>query len=223
MIFFVDEQKTWKMKYENTAIMTYPEFFNRIPKIQLKDSLADFLGALENGIVEFSYLDVVKLAGHSCPTVAGAYLMTYKSLKKLYPETWPQRGEIKVEFRDAITEGVIGVISNVVTQITGATRESGFKGIGGDFVRHSLMDFDVPMEGMIRFTRVDNGASIEVDYNPIVPVDPRQSQLMQKIRVQQASEEEKEEFRQIWQGRVRGLLVDHFDDPRIVLIKSERL
>ena len=56
--------------------MQYPNLFNEIETIKLQDDLSDFLGTFENGMVEFSYLDIVKSAGHSCPTVAGAYIMT---------------------------------------------------------------------------------------------------------------------------------------------------
>ena len=42
----------------------------------MRDPLARFLGAAEDGVIEYTYADTVKLAGHSCPTVASAYLMT---------------------------------------------------------------------------------------------------------------------------------------------------
>ncbi len=80
--------------------MTYPEFFNKIEKIKLKDDLSNFLGATEDGIIEFSYIDVVKTAGHSCPTVLGAYLMTLEGLKALYKDELPKRGEIKIEYSE---------------------------------------------------------------------------------------------------------------------------
>ena len=169
----------------------YPDFFSQIPSIQLFDSLADFLGAFEDGVVEFNYIDAVKLAGHSCPTVAGAYLITYKALQTLYPDSLPLRGGIKISFRESITEGVTGVIANVVSQITGATEESGFKGLNGKFVRHSLLEFDADIRGVVRFTRVDNGKAVELIYNPVVPPDAMQMPLMQKILNDMATESEK--------------------------------
>ena len=51
----------------------------------------------DTGEIEFSYVDIVKSAGHSCGTVAGAYLIALEGLKALYGEELPQRGEIKVE------------------------------------------------------------------------------------------------------------------------------
>ena len=80
-------------------MMIYPQFFNKIPTIKLQDDLASFLGAFEDGVIEFSYLDIVKSAGHSCPTVLGAYLMTLEGLEALYENEIPKRGEIIVEFK----------------------------------------------------------------------------------------------------------------------------
>jgi len=76
--------------------MHYPAFFNDVRKIVLHDPLAEFLGAAEGGVVEYGYIDAVKLAGHSCPTVAGAYLMCLKALARLYGEQRPERGAIRV-------------------------------------------------------------------------------------------------------------------------------
>ena len=71
--------------------MTYPQFFNNIPTIKLQDDLASLLGAFEDGLIEYSYLDSVKSAGHSCPTVLGAYLMTLEGLKALYENEIPSK------------------------------------------------------------------------------------------------------------------------------------
>ncbi|HSW24447.1 MAG TPA: hypothetical protein VLJ62_16920, partial [Burkholderiaceae bacterium] len=65
--------------------MQTPVFFDRVPPIVVRDSLAQMLGAAQGGIIEYRYLDAVKLAGHSCPTVAGAWLMTRAALARLYP------------------------------------------------------------------------------------------------------------------------------------------
>lgn len=145
--------------------MTYPQFFDNIEKIILQDDLAKTLGTFEDGIVEFSYLDVVKSAGHSCPTVAGAYLCTLVGLKALYPNSIPKRGEIEVELPNDITDGVTGVIGTVIANITGATTNYGFKGLNGKFARTNLMFYNSPIKGNVRFTRTDTKESIEVIYN----------------------------------------------------------
>jgi hypothetical protein len=136
--------------------MNYPDFFDEVQTIKVKDPLAFVLGAVIDGDYEFNYLDVVKSAGHSCPTVAGAYLITAEALKALYPDEVAVRGNISVEFKESLEDGVAGVISNVVSQITGATDKSGFKGLAGKFARHSLMDFDAQIDSSARFTRIDN-------------------------------------------------------------------
>ena len=74
-------------------------FFDTVPAIVVADPLADALGAVEGGLIEYRYVDAVKLAGHSCPTVAGAWLMTRAALARLYPGETPRRGEIRVSSR----------------------------------------------------------------------------------------------------------------------------
>jgi len=197
--------------------MKHPDFFNKVKTIKLKDDLSDFLGTFDSGIVEYNYTEIVKAAGHSCPTVAGAYMMCAKALEKLYPGDLPVRGQIKVEFKNPIDEGVTGVISQVMSHITGATNIGGFKGIAGKFVRHSLLDFEVDIKGIIRFTRTDNNESVDVNYNPIVPPKEEMQLLMQKSMMGQASESEKTEFGNLWQARVKEILIDNFDNPEVVV------
>ncbi len=186
--------------------MKYPDFFTTVETIKLTDQLSNFLGTFEDGIVEFNYLDIVKSAGHSCPTVAGAYLMCLEGLKALYKDQIPNRGDIIVSFKEDSKSGVAGVIANVATQITGATEDSGFKGIGGNFVRHDLMNFNDNIASNMKLQRKDNGQSVEIFYDPssIMP-NPQQAPLMQKIMQNNASQEEHELFGKLWQSRVENI------------------
>ncbi len=189
--------------------MRYPEFFNTIETITLQDPLANFLGTFEDGIVEFNYLDIVKNAGHSCPTVAGAYLLALVGLKELYKDTTAIRGEIFVSFKEDLKDGVAGVIANVLTHITGATQTSGFKGLNGNFVRHDLMQFHADINSSIKLQRLDTGTSVELLYNPSkVAQDPKTSELMQKIMQNKATLEEKKLFAQLWQKRVENIFAN---------------
>ena len=61
----------------------FPEFFARARTIRVRDPLAEFLGAVDGGVIEYSYLDAVKLSGHSCPTVAAAWLAVVEALERL--------------------------------------------------------------------------------------------------------------------------------------------
>lgn len=197
--------------------MKYPDFFENIETIKLKDDLANFLGATENGIIEFSYIDIVKSAGHSCPTVLGAYLMTKEGLKALYKEELPKRGEIKVEFKESIDEGVAGVISNVVTNITGATKNTGFKGIMGLYSRNNLMSFENKISSSVKFIRTDTNERVEVIYNPsMYPPKKQMQELMQKCITKTANEEERTEFGKLWQERVELISKNIEDVIKIV-------
>jgi hypothetical protein len=186
--------------------MQHPSFFNTVPTIKVQDPLSNILGAFENGIYEFNFLEIVKSAGHSCPTVAGAYLITLQALKALYGDEMIVRGNISVEFKEDLEDGVAGVISNVVTQITGATDKSGFKGLGGKFARHSLMNFNSNISSSARFTRVDTQKSVDVYYDPSsVAPDAKMGVLMQKIMGGTSSDEEFKEFGHFWQDRVKRI------------------
>jgi hypothetical protein len=189
--------------------MNYPAFFDKVEPIRLHDPLSEFLGAFEGGDMEISYLDCVKLAGHSCPTVAGAYLMTLKGLEALYPDHLPQRGRIKVEMRDALTSGVTGVVGTVISFIVGASGPGGFKGIGGHFSRDNLIRYDAPIESEVRLVNLDTDTSVLLDYDPSsVPPSAEMKPLMGKILQCKGCEEEKKRFGELWQERVEKILLD---------------
>lgn len=200
--------------------MSHPAFFDEVKAITQYDPLAEILGAADDGLLRYSYLDAVKLAGHSCPTVAGAYLMTRKALESLYPDSLPERGNLRVEFGADQGEGVTGVIANVVSLITGAAGEGGFKGLGGRYARRDLLRFGVGGEVQLRFTRIDTGAAVDVSYHPgIVPPPPELSALLQKVLAGEANADERAEFGRLWQLRVKRILIDHFDDPQLVAVE----
>jgi len=201
--------------------MRFPEFFAAAPRITVRDPLARVLGAAEDGVLEYSYADTVKLAGHSCPTVASAYLMTRAAMRALYPATLPERGGIKVELRGDRQEGVTGVVANVASFLTGATHDTGFKGIGGHFDRRGLLFFGVDIPGQIRFTRVDTGAAAIVSARlDRIPSDPRVAALMPRCVAGTASADESSLLQSLWQGRVRTLVVEHADDAQIIVVRT---
>jgi len=186
--------------------MNYPEFFNTIETIKLQDPLSNLLGTFENGLVEFNYVDIVKNAGHSCPTVAGAYLLALEGLKELYINEVPKRGEIFVAFKENANEGVAGVIANVLSHITGATEFLGFKGLNGNFARHDLMKFNDSINSSIKLQRLDTGKTVELIYNPSsIEQNPQTGELMQKIMQNTATNEDKKLFGTLWQKRVEKI------------------
>ena len=199
--------------------MQTPEFFDSVPHIVVRDLLTETLGAASDGIIEYSYLDAVKLTGHSCPTVAGAYLMTMSALAHLYPDELPHRGELRVELRQDLDEGVAGVIASVAGLITGAANAGGFKGLGGRFSRRDLLRFGVPMQGELRFTRMDTGQAVEVAHNGgAVPRPPELFSQLQAASSPGANAETRREFAATWQGWVRTMLLEHSNDPALIAI-----
>lgn len=201
--------------------MQLPDFFDAAPRIRVRDPLAEFLGAAPGGVLEYGYADVVKLAGHSCPTVASAYLLARAAFRALYPDSLPVRGGISVELREDALDGVTGVIANVLTLLTGATVDSGFKGLAGRFDRRRLLAFGVDLPGQIRFTRLDSGASVVVSAHlQHVPGDARVSALMPRCLTGVASADEQQLFHTIWQERVRKLLLEYADDQQVIDVQG---
>lgn len=201
--------------------MSHPEFFDEVPQIVLRDPLSEFLGATDDGLLRYGYADAVRLAGHSCPTVASAYAATQFALRALYGDETPVRGDIRVAFRQARDDGVTGVIANVVSLLTGAMGGDGFKGLAGRFERRNLMTFGEAIEGEMRYTRVDTDRSVEVTVDlggiPAATALPR---LMSRCLDGSASSGEATEFRRLWQQRVRAILLEHGADPGVLIIRA---
>lgn len=183
-----------------------PEFFARMPAIALHDPLAQFLGASEGGRLEYSYVDAVKLTGHSCPTVAAAYLATLEALERLYPGELPERGAIRVELRGALEEGVVGVVASVAGLITGAAAEGGFKGIAGRFERRGLLAFEAAIDGDVRFTRTDTGASVQVQLRHPAGMSTALHGALRVALSPEATDAERAAFSRAWQARVEAML-----------------
>lgn len=198
--------------------MNYPTFYEQAPRIRMRDPLAAFLGATDDGLLEYAYIDAVRLAGHSCPTVAGAWLMARTALRALYPDEPAERGGIAVRMPAAEDEGVTGVIAQVLTLITGAAAGNGFHGIGGRFVRQSLLGFSAASGATaVQFSRRDNGAAVAVELDlATVPSAPNLRELMVAALQPGATAEQCAAFAQAWQGRVQRLLLDHADDPQVL-------
>lgn len=201
--------------------MAYPEFYSQVPRLLLRDRLAEFLGALDDGLVKFSYVEAVKVAGHSCPTVASAYLMTARALASLYGDEMPERGGVRISFAAAQEDGVAGVIALVAGMLTGAAGAGGFKGIAGSFGRRDLLRFGVPgLGGQVRFERLDSGGTVDATLHlDRVPADPAMTPLLQKCATGSASTEEAQRFRALWQERVKAILLEHWDDPALLTLR----
>ena len=203
--------------------MDYPDFFSKAPTITLRDPLAAFLGVSKSGVMTYAYADAVKLAGHSCATVAGAYLMVRNGLSHLYGGEMPERGGVEVYMRDSRDRGTTGVIAAVATLLTGAAPETGFGGIGAHrrFTRRDLLHFDAPIDGLLALRRCDNGRGVVLDLETaVVPAATEMQILLPRVMAEQADEDEQAHFAALWQARVEQMLVKHADDPDLVQIRE---
>ncbi|WP_304676587.1 hypothetical protein [Neisseria bergeri] len=202
----------------------FPEFFDRAPTLTVQDPLAAFLGAAQDGILTYRYADAVRLCGHSCPTVAGAYLMVIKGLKALYGEELPERGGIEAAMQGARDEGTVGVTASVVQLLTGAAPETGFGGIGmqGRFARRNLLSFGAgEINGTLTLRRKDNDKTVAVGLNAALqPFAPEMRDIMPKAVSGSASPDELEQFGELWQERVRAFLIDQADNPEFVTVSE---
>lgn len=202
--------------------MNYPDFYEQAPVIRTRDPFAEMLGAAQDGVLEYHYADAVRLAGHSCPTVAGAFLMGRAALAALFPDEPAERGAIAIHMPAPENEGTTGVTAQVLTLLTGAASNNGFNGIQGRFKRSGLLSFAERREGeAISFKRLDTGAGVTVslDVSP-VPGDPAQGARMAAIMYGNADDEQRTAFANAWQDRVRRLLLEFADDPRVIRVTS---
>lgn len=207
------------MKGQVAMGTVFKDFFEKVEPIKFREPLAETLGAFkgEDSVLEYSFVDTVKMAGHACPTVAGAYLCCQKALEKLYPGEIPVRGEIAVTVYGEQDEGVCGVIGQVFGFLTGAAPASGFKGLSIKFKRKDLLKYSAekidPAALCFEFRRLDNNAAVLVKFYPQrIPFSPAKSErmgdLIQKVIWEAARKEELEEFRGLWMEKVEQMLLE---------------
>jgi hypothetical protein len=163
--------------------------------IQVFDPLSEFLhGSEVESRFKISLLDVVRLSGHSCPSMTGAFLVTKAAVRHLFPTTNTcVRGDIEVLIPDLPEIGATGPIANVISYITGAWGGTGFGGLKGQFRRRDLLRFncrEVPA-GAFRFTRKSTNQTVDVSFHPERVSIPPQLIL---------------DFQEQWRGKVHALL-----------------
>jgi hypothetical protein len=199
--------------------MKLPDYFDEVPRLQMQDPLARALGCAEDGILEYGFADAVRLTGHACVSVAAAYWMTWLALEQLYPGELPQRGGIKVEFRDDVRSGSNGVIATVVQMLTGAAGGTGFKGLAGRFSRAGLMRSKPDLMLALRFTRLDNHAAVDVGVDTSsLPYPDELDGLVELLASGRATLAQEHELGRLWQQRVRALLLEHGRDGSVFMV-----
>ena len=203
-----------------TTARGFPAFFADAPRLTVRDPLADFLGTTPGGVMEYGYPPPPRLTGHSCPTVAAAYLMTVHGLRALYGDQMPVRGEIAVYMRDARDSGANGVVATVAQLLTGAAPETGFKGIGPRFSRYNLLSFDQPMQETLGLRRNDSGRAVQVSLDASLVGWPDEMRaVLPKAVGGRASDAELARFGQLWQDRVRRIF-EQADELKLIRVSD---
>jgi formylmethanofuran dehydrogenase subunit E len=195
------DQTNWRVDYENAE------------PIRIRDPVAEALTVLEpNEPFVITYKDVVKAAGHSCPTASGAYRIAQLGLDALYPDGTPVRGEIEVTAGGPKDDPSYGVTSRIISYVTGAAEEDGFGGLAGgyggrqDSLHFEDFESDDPAFG---FTRTDTDESARVTYHVAdVPAAGPATQALQKLIDGTATPEERDAFSEAWHGRIERILSD---------------
>ncbi|MHB8859509.1 MAG: hypothetical protein ACYC6Z_08555 [Thermoleophilia bacterium] len=188
----------------------------------MREPLAETLGAFreEDAVMEYSFIDAVKLAGHACPSVTGAYLSCQLALSALYGDDTPVRGDIRVTVYGEPDEGALGVMAQVCTFITGAAPGTGFKGLGPLFKRKDLLRFAPADEGCggvcLRFERIDTGRSVQTRFRPgLIPFPEEKgkqlSDLMKLVVHGAVSDEQRTRFQDLWMEKIELMAVRKID------------
>lgn len=197
-----DRRRTnWNVDYET------------VEPIRIRDPVAEALAVLrpEEPFV-IRYRDVMKEAGHSCPTASGAFRITQVALDELYPSENPIRGEIEVTMGGAKSAPTYGVMSRIISYITGAAEEDGFGGLAGGYGgRKELLHFgDLDAdEPTVAFKRTDTGDAVTVTYHVgEIPEAGPAAQHLGKMMEGSATSEERSSFTDAWHGRIQTILTD---------------
>jgi len=212
----------------------FRDFFTEVKPIKFKEPLAETLGAFkeEAVVLEYTFIDVVKMAGHACPTIAGAYLCCQKALEKLHPDEIPIRGEISITVYGDPDEGVYGVMGQVFSFLTGAAPTTGFRGLGYKFKRKDLLRFTPekidPEAICFEFRRLDDGKAVLVKFYPgEVPFPEekgkRSGELLEKVIWEAAKEGERKEFQELWMEKVKDMLLGRKEIDRWLKLEERRL
>lgn len=196
----------------------FQEFFSEVAPLRMREPLAETLGAFAGEpVFTYAFGDLVKLAGHACPTMAGSWLLTRESLASLYGEEVPVRGQVAVTVYGGADEGSFGVMGQALMYLTGAAPATGFKGIGPLFKRKDLLSWSRerpdPEALCFEFRRTDTGAAVLAKFSPRRIPFPQEKarrlgELMEKVAWEAARPEEVSEFRGLWMAKVRMMLVD---------------
>lgn len=165
-------------------------------KIKIYEPFAEFLMAdQEEFKFSISLLDVVRFAGHACPSIVGAFFISKRAVEELFPEDQIcHRGQVSIQLSSLVEQGATGPISNVFSMIFGSWEKSGFGGLGGRFIRRGLLQYgstELPSKSF-RFKNIATNETIDIYYDP--------------SKVEVNSSEKDLPFQKIWRQKI-GMII----------------
>lgn len=189
------------------------DYIAAVPPILMQEPFLELYGQVVQP-VPYYYYEAVKMAGHSCGAVAGAWTITRKALEYLYPEAMPVRGHLRVTMPGAEDEWFIGVFGRVISFITGAETATGFPGaeFGEAYNRRNLMRYPDAPQGTPPpkmqwvFERIDTHQKVAVRFD-LSKIQPPATPAFRERSAQVASGktnvDDAAQWQQDWNTRVR--------------------
>lgn len=193
------EQTNWNVDYD-------------VEPIRLRDPAAEALAVLDpDAPFVITYADVVKAAGHSCPTTAGAYRIVKAGLEALYPgDEPPVRGDVAVLSGGPPDDPAYGVTARLISYVTGAAGADGFAGLADGYGgRTDLLTYGaIATDGIaFEFTRIDTDETVRVTYHVAdVPSGGPATSHLPNLIDGTATDDERAAFRDAWHDRVGAIL-----------------
>lgn len=209
------------------------DYITQVPPIMMRDPLLELFGQ-SAAPLPYTYEEAVKLSGHSCGAVAGAWTITRKALEVLYPDEVPVRGQIAVVAPGAEDEWHVGVFGEVITYITGAAPKTGFSGAEFGqadqvFIRRNKLHyaeavtFTLPPQMQWVFERLDTGKKVGVSFNVVAvqpPVTEEWTALGVKLASGAGTPEEAEKYVAWWNDRAVFVLDNADTMDRLFVVKE---
>lgn len=194
------------------------DHISTVEPMMFRDPFLELLGQID-GPIPYYYEEAVKLSGHSCAAITGAWTITEKAVEALYGEETPVRGQIKITMPGPADQYYIGVFGEVFTYLTGAAPETGFPGadFGPGYNRRNLLVYPeeptkLPFAILeYQFERTDTGKKVGVVYNMgmVAPLATPEITALYPIIVDgTATPEEQATFIEWWNARAINTLVN---------------
>ena len=190
------------------AANPWPEFYSQSPEILIIDPMAVVVGSMPEGsnMITINLTDVAIYSGHICPSMAAGYMLTKKAMDALYPNSIPQRGQIRVSAMAASD------LMDVASYITGARAFYGRDEINAyDLVVDPSLKPKQRGQYVMVFQRKDTGKAVKAVYDKFKLIPEKKVKevkvFLNKILTGKALPQEKEKNWAILNALVEKVLL----------------